>query len=122
MTKAFGVVCGIALVLLLLVPTGNPEPTPSPINATIISKSNDVNQAFTTYKRLWVQLTQDAAAKLDSKEFTTEQEVWDFLASGQEPARKIAFDKVAAKEQKTFEDAGGWTPELHSSILKGYGK
>lgn len=117
MNKFFGVLCGVAVVVLLLIPTDGTiqPPTPNPTG------NAEVNEAFDTYKRLWIDLNLKAAEKLDKGEFTTDTEVYDYLATGQEPARKIAFDSIAKKEQEALGD-GKWTPELHSTILKGYSK
>lgn len=116
-----GWACGVAVVVLLLIPTKNgpqpPIPNPDPTEA---KTPLEVLDAFSTYRRLWMDLNQKAAVKLDSGEFTTQQQVWDFIASGQEPARRIAFEKIAKKEQEVLGD-GKWTPELHSELLKQYG-
>lgn len=114
-----GLACGVAAVVLFLTPTGNDTQPPTP--ADEVKASAEVTEAFNTYKRLWLDLNLKAAEKLDSGEFKTQEEVWNFVASGQEPARRIAFESIAKKEQEKLGD-GKWTPELHSSILKGYSK
>lgn len=113
-----GLACGVAAVVLFLTPTGNDPQPPTP---NVVTASKEVNEAFDTYKRLWVDLNLKAAEKLDSGEFKTQEEVWNFIASGQEPARRISFEPIAKSEQEKLGD-GKWTPELHSSILKGYSK
>lgn len=112
--KVFGLICGAAAVGLFLIPTGT-SPLPP------ISKNDEVSKAFDTYEQLWRKLASEAAAKLDSGELKTDAETREFIASGQEPARKIAFKEIAESEQKQLGD-GKWTPALHSSILKGYSK
>lgn len=117
-----GLMCGVAVVVLLLIPTssGPQPPIPNPVDPTEAKTPPEVLNAFSTYRRLWMDLNQKAAAKLDSGEFTTQQQVWDFIASGQEPARRIAFEKIAKHEQEVLGD-GKWTPQLHSELLKQYG-
>ena len=115
-----GLMCGVAAVVLLLIPTGGSPQPPIP-NPEEARTPADVLEAFSTYRRLWTELNLKAAAKLDSKEFTTDAQVYEFIASGQEPARRIAFDKIAKQEQSVLGD-GKWTPELHSILLKGYSK
>ena len=113
-----GLACGVAAAVLFLTPTRNDTQPPTPNS---IKASPEVNEAFDTYKRLWVDLNLKAAEKLNSGEFKTQEEVWNYLSSGQEPARRIAFESIAKKEQEQLGD-GKWTHELHSSILKGYSK
>lgn len=113
-----GILCGTAAVLLFLLPSGDngqpPVPPPSPRNQM-------VSEAFDTYERLWIELSVQAAEKLERGELKTPEETWTFIASGQEPARKVAFDTIAKTEQ---EKLGGdkWTPELHAEVLKSYSK
>lgn len=118
MRKTLGLVCGVAAVVLFLIPTGNiPQPPIPPDDGKTVAI---VDQAFDTYKRLWVDLNLKAAEKLDSKEFETSQQVWEFIANGQEACRKVAFKEIAEAEQKVL--GTEWTPEKHSSLLKGYSK
>ena len=125
MKTLIGVVCGVAAVALFLIPTGSNLQPPTPtdeLRATAIA-----DEAFDTYKRLWLKHNLDGAEKLDKGELTTAQEAWDFLASGQEAARKVAFKDIADKEESIIggvDDEGNekWTAKEHSKILKGYVK
>lgn len=79
-------------------------------------------QAFATYEKLWRAHAQATADKLASGELKTEQEVWDFLAAGQEPARKAAFKDLAKSEQDYFNKQGGWSAKAHEKLLRSYAK
>jgi hypothetical protein len=109
-----GLLCGVLGVLLLLWPTGDKDITPP---------SSDLPaKAFDTYEKLWRKSAKDAADKLASGEFNTEQKVWDFLAASQAPARKVAFDELAKSEQDYFTKNGGWTAKTHETLLRSYVK
>lgn len=110
-----GLLCGVLGVALLLWPaTGSDKPAPVVQDMPA--------QAFNTYEQLWRKLAQDAAAKLDSGELKTDRDIWDFLAKGQEPARKVAFEQLAKSEQDYFAGNGGWSAALHSKLLRSYAK
>lgn len=109
-----GLACGVlGLVLLFWPADDDPSPLP-PVDLPA--------QAFVTYEQLWRKLAKDAADKLDAGQLKTDQEVWDFLAKGQEPARKIAFDALAKSEQEYFTKQGGWSAPAHSKLLRSYVK
>ena len=125
MKTLIGVVCGVAAVALFFVPTGsNPQP-PTPTDD--LQSAAIVDEAFDTYKRLWLKHNLEAADKLDEGELTTAQEAWDFIASGQSAARVVAFKDIADKEEEVLgsvDDEGNekWNAKEHSKILKGYVK
>lgn len=112
-----GLICGVLGVALLLWPAADSiKPKPDPVVRDLPA------QAFDTYEQLWRKLAQDAAAKLDSGELKTDRDVWDFLAKGQEPARKVAFEQLAKSEQDYFNSQGGWSAAAHSKLLRSYAK
>jgi hypothetical protein len=115
-----GLLCGVLGVLLLLWPSAEPEnpdpPAPPPVVRDLPA------QAFDTYEQLWRKLAKDAADRLDAGEFKTDKEVWDFLAKGQEPARRVAFEPLAKSEQDYFDSKGGWSSAAHSALLRSYVK
>lgn len=79
-------------------------------------------QVFATYEQLWRAHVQAAADKLASGDIKTEQEAWDFIAAGQEPARKAAFKDLAKSEQDYFVKQGGWSAKAHEKLLRSYAK
>lgn len=79
-------------------------------------------QVFATYEQLWRSHTQVAADKLAAGDIKTEQEAWDFIALGQEPARKAAFKDLAKSEQDYFIKQGGWSAKAHEKLLRSYAK
>lgn len=107
------VIFAILGILLLVWPAKSPAP-PSSLDLPA--------KAFDSYEKLWRELAKQAADKLDAGELKTDQEAWNFLAQGQEPARRIAFQELAKTEQERFDKEGGWTPALHSKILREYAK
>lgn len=109
--KTLGLISGVLGILLLLIPD---EIGVIPDNTDIVSK------AFDTYERLWRQHQNNTLSKVLSKELDTQQKVWDYIAAGQEPARRMAFDEIAKKEQEFFKD--GWTAEKQAELLRGYAK
>ncbi len=113
MRQLIGLLCGVAAVLILLIPEGSDNPTPPP-------SSDPVAKSFDIYEDLWRKHAVAAADKLASGEFTKDTEVWEFLAAGQAPARKAAFNDLAKAEQEKFDAAGGWSAELHEEILRSY--
>ena len=78
-----------------------------------------VDDAFATYRALWIEHNLSVAAKLRSGELTTDNETRQLLAAGQEPMRRVAFSKIAKKEAEELKE---WTAEKHASILEGYAK
>lgn len=115
--KVIGAICGLLAVALLFLPEGGgPDPEPKPPAKDIVAES------FTIYEDLWRKHAQNTADRIASGELTTDKEVWEYIATGQEPARRVAFDEIAKKEQEYFEKAGGWTPELHEELLRSYEK
>ncbi len=113
MRQFIGLLCGVAAVLILLIPDGTDGPTPPPT-------TDAVAESFDIYEDLWRKHAVAAADKLASGEFTKDTEVWEYLAAGQAPARKAAFNDLAKAEQKKFDEAGGWSAELHEEILRSY--
>ena len=116
MNLKIGVACGVAAVVLFLIPTGSSTQPPTPNDE--LKAVVEVNEAFDTLKRLWLKHNLEAAEKLDDEELTTAEETWEFIASGQEAARKVAFKDIADKEQELLGDE--WASKTHSKILKGY--
>ena len=115
--RYLGLLSGFFGLLLLLSPIQcdsaafvPPHPVASP------------KQVFATYEQLWRAHAQTAADKLASGEIKTEQETWDFLAAGQEPARKTAFKELAKSEQDYFVKQGGWSAKAHEKLLRSYAK
>lgn len=102
----------IAAVVLLLIPEDSVVPP--------LPKADSVTKSFDIYEDLWRKHAVAAADKLKAGEFTKDTEVWEFLAAGQAPARKAAFSDLARAEQKKFDDAGGWSAEVHEEILRSY--
>ncbi len=101
-----------ASVLLLLPDVDFTPPTPA--------ENDSVTKSFDIYEDLWRKHAVSAADKLASGEFTKDTEVWEYLAAGQEPARKAAFNDLAKAEQEKFNAAGGWSAKLHEEILRSY--
>jgi hypothetical protein len=117
--KYTGLFCGVAGIALLLWPspqTPRPTPPPPPVVLDLPGK------AFAAYEKLWRKHTQDAADKIVSGTLKDEKSVWDFLAAGQEPARKVAFDELAKSEQDYFIKQGGWSAAAHEKLLRSYAK
>lgn len=118
-SKYLGLICGILGIAVVLYPNYKitpPDETPKPVVSDVVSKS------FAIYETLWRKHTADAADKIKSGELKTEQEVWDFLAAGQAPARKVAFDELAKAEQEYFDKHGGWSLKNHEDLLRSYKK
>lgn len=84
--------------------------------------STSPKQVFAIYEKLWRVHAQAAADKLAAGEIKTEQEAWDFIAAGQEPARKAAFKELAKSEQDYFDKQGGWSAKAHEKLLRSYAK
>ncbi len=116
--KIIGLVCGLLAIALLLYPeSGNkPDPVPPKPEIDIVSKSFDI------YEDLWRKHAINAADRIASGDLDTDDAVWEYLATGQEPARRVAFDELAKKEQEYFDNADGWTAELHEKLLRSYAK
>ena len=64
----------------------------------------------------------DISQLIEDSELKTEQEAWDFIAAGQEPARKAAFKELAKSEQDYFDKQGGWSAKAHEKLLRSYAK
>lgn len=109
-----GLLCGVLGVIILLWPTGDTV-TPD-VEKDLPAK------AFDTYEKLWRKTAKDAADKLASGQLDSEQKVWDFLATAQAPARKVAFDELAKSEQDYFTKNGGWSAKTHETLLRSYVK
>lgn len=116
-SKVIGGICALLAVAILLIPDQQePPPSPPTPDVDLVAKS------FNSYEELWRKHALKTAEKIESGELTTDTEVWEFLAAGQEPARKVAFDELARKEQEYFNKAGGWSAELHGKLLRSYAK
>ena len=117
MHKIIGLICGIiGLIILLYPPSEGKAPAPAPANG------DKVSQAFEIYESLWRSHNQTAADKIRDGELKTEQQIWDFIAAGQAPARKVAFDTIAKSEQEYFDKNGGWSLKNHETLLRSYRK
>lgn len=117
-SKVIGGICGLLAIAILLIPDKAAPPTPPTPEPAV----DLVAKSFDSYEDLWRKHALKAAEKIESGELTTDTEVWEFLAAGQEPARKVAFDELARKEQEYFNKAGGWSAELHGKLLRSYAK
>lgn len=118
-SKYVGLICGILGLIVVFYPAEKstlPDVAPKPAVSDVVSKSFDI------YETLWRKHTKDAADKIKAGELKTEQEVWDFLAAGQAPARKVAFDELAKVEQIYFDTHGGWSLKNHEDLLRSYSK
>ena len=94
-----GVTCGV-LGLVLLIWPATETVKPKPVAPDVVGKAD----------------------RIDAGEFTNDRDVWEFLAQGQEPARKIAFEEIAKSEQDYFNKQGGWSALAHSKMLRSYAK
>ena len=113
MRTLIGIFSLVAASVLLLLPDDVDFTPPTP-------KNDSVTKSFNIYEDLWRKHAISAADKLASGEFTKDTEVWEYLAAGQEPARKAAFNDLAKAEQERFNAAGGWSAKLHEEILRSY--
>lgn len=118
-SKVIGIVCGALAVMILLSSQKQPDPVPP---TPPVPEKDIVEQSFDIYEDLWRKHALAAADKLKTGELDTDQKAWEFLAAGQEPARKVAFDEIAQKEQAYFDERGGWSPEAHEALLRSYQK
>jgi len=119
-SKTIGIISGILALGLLFGPSLTPGPDPGPDDPPAPVTKDVVHASFVTYEKLWRKHVADTAAKLESGELKTDKAAWEFLAAGQEPARQVAFDELASKEQAYFKKAGEWTPEVHAKLLRSY--
>jgi len=118
MSKLLGIISGILALGLMFggsITPGPDDDTPAPPVVGDI-----VHDSFVTYEKLWRKHSADTAVKLESGDLKTDKATWEFLAAGQEPARRIAFDDLASKEQAYFKKSGNWTPEAHAKLLRSY--
>ena len=119
MSKSIGIVSVILAFGLMFGSSFVPGPGPDDTTGPPVTQ-DVVHTTFSTYDKLWRKHATDTAARLEAGDLKTEKETWDFLAAGQEPARRIAFDALAAKEQEYLKQAGVWTPEVHAKLLRSY--
>lgn len=119
-SRTSGLICGVLGVVVLLWPS--PSPKPSPVVPPSPSALDLPGKAFATYEKIWRKHNQDAADKLASGALKDEKATWEFLAAGQEPARKVAFDELAKSEQDYFTKQGGWSAKNHEKLLRSYAK
>ena len=117
-SRTLGLICGVLGAAVLLWPTQKPAPVPPPAPVAMDLPS----KAFATYEKLWRKHNQDAADKLASGGLKDEKTTWEFLAAGQEQARKVAFDELAKSEQDYFTKQGGWSAKAHEKLLRSYAK
>jgi len=115
--RHIGLLSGILGLLLLVLPLSNDSVAIEPATTTASPK-----QVFATYEKLWRAHAKAAADKLASTEIKTEKEIWEFIAAGQEPARKAAFMDLAKSEQDYFDKQGGWSAKAHEKLLRSYAK
>ena len=80
-----------------------------------------VDVAFDEYKKLWRATQVRCAEKLESKEFTTSQQVTEFRSRADGEAIKASRQPLLDAE---FADHGGknWTAEKAAKYLRGYGR
>lgn len=116
-SRVVGLLCGVVFVILYFGSRTNDksDPTPAP-GGNLVAKS------FANYEALWRKYAVKAAEGIQSGQLDSDKKVWDFLAAGQEPIRKAAFDALAKSEQDYFIKNGGWSLKLHEALLRSYGK
>lgn len=121
MSKTVGILSGILALSLAFGSSFMPGPGPDDDDDPPTPVVDDiVHESFVTYEKLWRKHAADTAKKLESGDLKTDKSTWEFLAAGQEPARRIAFDALASEEQEYFKKAGEWTPEAHAKLLRSY--
>lgn len=117
--KILGIVCAILAAAILWWP-GSEDPGPRPPGP---GPAKDlVSVTFDVYEDLWRKHATDTADKIKAGEFETDQEVWDYIAAAQAPARRVAFDDLAKSESEFFKSQGGWSLEAHETLLRKYAK
>lgn len=114
-SRSVSLLCGFFGLVLLFYPEKT-EVKPVPV------VKDNVSMAFDTYENLWRKHAVDTADKIQAGDLKTEKEIWDYLASGQAPARKIAFEDLAKAEQAYFDKKGGWSAAKHETLLRSYVK
>ena len=119
MSKLLGIISGILALGLMFGGSITPGPGPDDPPGPPVTE-DAVHASFVTYEKLWRKHSADTAVKLESGDLKTDKATWEFLAAGQEPARRIAFDDLASKEQAYFKKSGNWTPEAHAKLLRSY--
>lgn len=112
--RIIGLLCGLIGIGIIFYP--------QPQEAEAPKQQDKVHEAFQTYEKLWREHTLNAAEKIKKGDLKTEQEIWDFLAAGQKPAREIAFEEIGKKEQEYFDKNGGWSLKNHEAVLRSYSK
>jgi hypothetical protein len=115
-TRVVGLLCGIVCVLLLVWTSNQDKADPVPPKSDLVAKT------FSNYESLWRKYAIKTADNIKSGQLDTEKKVWDFLAAGQEPIRRAAFDELAKSEQDYFASKGGWSTKNHEALLRSYGK
>jgi len=115
-TRVVGLLCGIACILLLVWTRNQDKADPTPPKTDLVAKS------FSNYESLWRKYAVKAADGISAGQLDSEKKVWDFLAAGQEPIRRAAFDDLAKSEQEYFASKGGWSAKAHEALLRSYGK
>ena len=116
-SRVIGLLCGIVFVVLLFNSRSQNKSDPSPAPA-----SDLVDKSFSNYESLWRKYAVKTADNIASGQLDSEKKIWDFLAAGQEPIRKAAFDELAKSEQDYFNKKGGWSLKAHEALLRSYGK
>jgi len=117
--KYVGLICGVLGLFVVFYPENTNKPTPDPVKPVIV---DNVSRSFKIYEDLWRKHALATADKIKAGDLKTEQEVWDFLAAGQSPARKVAFEELAKSEQDYFTKNGGWNAKKHEELLRSYVK
>lgn len=113
-TRLIGLGCGI--VCLFLIWSSSSSSKADPAAQDLPAK------AFRNYESLWRKYAVTTADNIASGKLDTEKKVWDFLAAGQEPIRKAAFEELAKSEQDYFNAKGGWSAKAQEALLRSYGK
>ena len=113
--KILGIACAVLGALVLWWPASLPGPGPAPPKPI-----NEVTKAFDIYEDLWRKHAIDTADKIVAGDFEKDQDVWDYIAAAQAPARRVAFDDLAKAEAAYFESQGGWSLEAHEKLLRTY--
>ncbi len=116
-SRIVGLLCGIVFVILLISSRSQDKSNPTPTPETDL-----VNKSFANYESLWRKYAVKAADNIAAGQLDSEKKIWDFLAAGQEPIRKAAFDELAKSEQDYFTKKGGWSLKAHEALLRSYGK
>ena len=121
-----GLICGLLVVVLLAGPAIQERIRPwLPDGKLAVPETlplDAAGKAFAVYEKLWRKHIKDTADSLDAGNLDSEKAAGEFMAAGQAPARKIAFDEIAKAEQAYFVKNGGWSAKKHAALLRSYSK